>query len=141
VVPRIEGRDLLAATWTSSKWSHRAPASQTLIRCYLGGVGREHVLQEDDAGLIRRVREELRSMTGLHGEPVYTEVNRWERAMPQYTLGHVDRLESIQQSLDRYPGLVLAGAAYRGIGIPDCIRDGTEAATTVIRYFTGNRSV
>jgi len=136
VVPRVERRDLLAATWTSVKWPHRAPASQTLVRCYLGGVGREAILQEDDAALIRRVRDELRSMTGVTGEPVYAEVNRWDRGMPQYTLGHLDRLETIQRSLDRYPGLLLAGAAYRGIGIPDCIRDGTDAASGVIRLLT-----
>lgn len=140
VVPRIEGRDLLAATWTSLKWPHRAPASQTLVRCYLGGVGREAVLQEDDAALIRRVREELRDIAGVTGGPDYVEVNRWDRGMPQYTLGHLDRLETIQRSLDRYPGLVLAGAAYRGIGIPDCIRDGADAADGLIRLFTGGRS-
>jgi protoporphyrinogen/coproporphyrinogen III oxidase len=135
VVPRVEGRDLLAATWTSLKWPHRAPDSQTLVRCYLGGVGREAILQEDDRALIKRVREELRSMTGVTGEPVYAEVNRWERGMPQYTLGHLDRLDTIQRSLDRYPGLVLAGASYRGIGIPDCIRDGADAASDLIRLF------
>ena len=140
VVPRVERRDLLAATWTSLKWPHRAPQSKTLVRCYLGGVGREKILQEDDTALIRRVREELRSMTGVSGEPVHAEVNRWDRGMPQYTLGHLDRLEIIQRSLDRYPGLLLAGAAYRGIGIPDCIRDGADAARGVIRLFTGGRS-
>jgi oxygen-dependent protoporphyrinogen oxidase len=139
VVPRVERRDLLAATWTSLKWPHRAPASQTLVRCYLGGVGRDAILQEDDRALIRRVREELRSMTGVTGEPAYAEVNRWDRGMPQYTLGHLDRLDTIQRSLDRYPGLVLAGASYRGIGIPDCIRDGADAATGLIRLFTGRR--
>ena len=141
VVPRVERRDLLAATWTSLKWPHRAPASQTLVRCYLGGVGREAILQENDTTLIRRVRDELRSIAGVTGEPDYAEVNRWDRGMPQYTLGHLERLEIIQRSLDRYPGLMLAGAAYRGIGIPDCIRDGADAAGGLIRLFTGGRSV
>ncbi|HEX9743640.1 MAG TPA: protoporphyrinogen oxidase [Nitrospiraceae bacterium] len=140
VVPRVERRDLLAATWTSLKWPHRAPASHTLVRCYLGGVGREAVLQENDTALIRRVRDELRSIAGVTGEPDYAEVNRWDRGMPQYTLGHLDRLETIQRSLDRYPGLALAGAAYRGIGIPDCIRDGTDAASAVIRFLTASRA-
>jgi oxygen-dependent protoporphyrinogen oxidase len=140
VVPRVERRDLLAATWSSLKWPHRAPASQTLVRCYLGGIGRDAILQEDDRGLVRRVRDELKSMAGVTGEPAYVEVNRWHRGMPQYTLGHLDRLDSIQRSLDRYPGLVLAGAAYRGIGIPDCIRDGAEAAATVIRFLTASRA-
>lgn len=140
VVPRVERRDLLAATWTSLKWPHRAPASQTLVRCYLGGVGREAILQEDDRALVRRVREDLQRMTGVTGEPAYAEVNRWDRGMPQYTLGHLDRLDTIQRSLDRYPGLVLAGASYRGIGIPDCIRDGADAATAVIRFLTAPRA-
>ncbi len=140
VVPRVERRDLLAATWTSLKWPHRAPASQTLVRCYLGGVGREAILQEHDATLIRRVRDELRTIAGVAGEPDYAEVNRWDRGMPQYTLGHLDRLAIIQRSLDRYPGLALAGAAYRGIGIPDCIRDGADAAAAVIRYLTKARA-
>ena len=140
VVPRVERRDLLAATWTSLKWPHRAPASQTLVRCYLGGIGREAVLQEDDRALVRRVRDELKYIAGVTGEPAYAEVNRWERGMPQYTLGHLDRLEAIQRSLDRYPSLVLAGAAYRGIGIPDCIKDGSDAAASVIRFLMGTRA-
>ena len=140
VVPRVERRDLLAATWTSLKWPHRAPDSQTLVRCYLGGIGREAILQEDDRAIIRRVRDELKFIAGVTGEPVYAEVNRWDRGMPQYTLGHLDRLETIQRSLDRYPGLVLAGAAYRGIGIPDCIKDGSDAAASVIRFLMGTRA-
>jgi len=140
VVPRAEGRDLLAATWSSMKWPNRAPATRTLIRCYVGGIGRDALLKLDDGPLVRRVQEELASMTGLAAEPTYVEVNRWERAMPQYTLGHLQRLDEIQKSLGPYPGLYLAGAAYHGIGIPDCIRDGTETAAAVLRDFAaGNR--
>ncbi len=135
VVPRAEGRDLLAATWSSMKWPNRAPATRTLIRCYVGGIERDALLKLDDEPLVRRVREELASMTGLAAEPTYVEVNRWARAMPQYTLGHLQRLDEIQKSLDPYPGLYLAGAAYHGIGIPDCIRDGTETAAAVLRDF------
>ncbi len=140
VVPKAEGGDLLAATWTSSKWPHRAPASQTLIRCYVGGKGRENLLQADAETLVRRVREELHRITGITGETTYVEVNRWERAMPQYTLGHLERLELIRGSLSRYPGLALTGAGYRGIGIPDCIRDGAETAAAVIRYLAEPRA-
>jgi oxygen-dependent protoporphyrinogen oxidase len=75
-------------------------------------------------------------MTGLAGEPTYVEVNRGERAMPQYTLGHLQRLDEIQKSLGPYPGLYLAGAAHHGIGIPDCIRDGSETAAAVLRDLT-----
>jgi len=139
VVPRTEGRELIAATWTSLKWAHRAPPRQALIRCYVGGVGREAILKADDETLVRRVRAELRSMAGIASEPTYVEVNRWERGMPQYTLGHLDRLEEIKVSLRNYKGLYLTGAAYRGVGIPDCIRDGSETAAEVIRHLASRQ--
>ncbi|MFO0774216.1 MAG: protoporphyrinogen oxidase [Nitrospiraceae bacterium] len=128
VVPRGEQELLLATTWTSLKWPHRAPDDRTLVRAYMGGVGRESALAASDAELIPRVREELTRLSGLRAEPEYVEVNRWHRAMPQYTIGHVDRVAAIDTALSRYPGLVVAGAAYRGVGIPDCIRDGQERA-------------
>jgi len=134
VVPRVEGRALLAATWTSSKWAHRAPPSHALIRAYVGGVGHEAILKTDDETMVRHVREELRSMAGITAMPSSVRVHRWERGMPQYTLGHLDRLEVIQGSLSPYRGLYLTGAAYRGIGIPDCIRDGSDTAEAVVRY-------
>lgn len=133
VVPRIEGRDLLAATWTSLKWPHRAPADQILIRCYLGGVGREGLLDADDRELLARVRDELSVLCGIRAEPTYAEVNRWWKAMPQYTLGHLDRLDQLEAAVSRYPGLALTGAAYRGVGIPDCIRDGALTAAKILR--------
>lgn len=134
VVPRVEQRALLAVTWTSLKWPDRAAAPHTLVRCYLGGTGRDQAMAGDDTALIGLAREELRLLTGLNGEPWYQEVNRWERGMPQYTLGHLTRLEEVKQQLKRFDGLYLAGAGYRGIGIPDCIRDGSEAATSAVRY-------
>jgi oxygen-dependent protoporphyrinogen oxidase len=136
IVPRIEGRDLIAATWTSLKWPHRAPADRVLVRCYVGGVGREAILQSDDDLLIKRVRAELSALCGMTVEPDYVEVNRWWNAMPQYTLGHLSRLVQLDAALSRYPGLVLTGAGYRGVGIPDCIRDGKAAAGLVIRYLS-----
>ena len=139
VVPRAEGRDLIAATWTSLKWPHRASTDQLLVRCYVGGVGREAILQLDDQALVARVREELASMCGVTANPGYVEVNRWMQAMPQYTLGHLDRLNQIEGALSRYGGLVLTGAGYRGVGIPDCIRDGAIAADLVVRYLSGER--
>ncbi len=137
VVPRVEGRDLLAATWTSLKWPHRAPPDQVLIRCYVGGDGREGILRLDDHALMTRVRSELTDLCGLTAEPHFVEVNRWMKAMPQYTVGHLDRLRQTEAALSRYGGLVLTGAAYRGVGIPDCIRDGTFTAQRVVRHFSG----
>ena len=137
IVPRSEGRNLIAATWTSLKWPHRAPADRVLIRCYVGGVGREAILHLDDAGLVGRIRAELAALCGITTEPGYVEVNRWWKAMPQYTIGHLDRLTQLDAALSRYGGLVLTGAGYRGVGIPDCIRDGAVAAGRVIRYLAG----
>jgi oxygen-dependent protoporphyrinogen oxidase len=111
-----------------------------LVRCYVGGVGREAILQLDGQALVARVREELASMCGVTANPGYVEVNRWMKAMPQYTLGHLDRLNQIEGALSRYGGLVLTGAGYRGVGIPDCIRDGAVAADRVVRYLSGERS-
>ncbi len=134
VVPRIEGRDLIAATWTSQKWPHRASPNEVSVRGYLGGVGREGILAQDDEALVQCVRKELASIVGLQATPHYAEVNRWHRAMPQYTIGHLDRLAQLEAALSRFGGLDITGAAYRGVGIPDCIRDGTAAATRTLQY-------
>ncbi|MEW6542179.1 MAG: protoporphyrinogen oxidase [Nitrospirota bacterium] len=136
VVPRAERRDLIAATWTWLKWAHRAPSAQALIRCYVGGVGREDLLKADDETLVRRVREELRTIAGVTAEPKFAEVARWERAMPQYVLGHQNRLEAVQVALNPFKGLYLTGSAYRGIGIPDCIKDGADTAALILQHFT-----
>ena len=135
VVPRIEGRALLAVTWTSSKWSHRAPDEAVLLRAYVGGAGRETVLERDDDGLVGLVRAELRDMMGVTEAPVLAKVYRWPRAMPQYLVGHLERLAAIDERLARWPGLFLTGAGYRGVGIPDCIRDGLDTAERVRAYF------
>ncbi|MEX5214513.1 MAG: protoporphyrinogen oxidase [Nitrospiraceae bacterium] len=140
VVPRVEERSLLAATWTSLKWADRAPAGQALVRCYLGGIGREAGLAGSDDDLVRLSREDLADLAGIRAQPTYVEVNRWHRGMPQYTVGHLDRLNQIEVGLSRYPGLVLTGAAYRGIGIPDCIREGQVSAGRIADYLGGKRN-
>jgi len=141
IVPRTEQRHVIAATWTSLKWPYRAPADQLLVRCYVGGVGREDILQLDDDALREKVREELAAVCGIRAEPRYAEVNRWWKAMPQYTLGHLDRLAQLEVAVSRYPGLVLTGAAYRGVGIPDCIRDGSLASERIVRDLIGGTRV
>jgi len=135
VVPRIENRLSMASTWTSSKWAHRAPADSVLLRCYLGGAGREAVLERTDKELIALAQGELRAILGIDQAPVLARVYRWPRAMPHYRVGHLQQLAAIDERLDHIPGLFLAGAGYRGVGIPDCIRDGMAAAENVRRYF------
>jgi protoporphyrinogen/coproporphyrinogen III oxidase len=127
VVPRTEGSDVLACTWTSSKWEDRAPAGSVLLRVFAGRGGGGDLTTEDDGALVALAREEVR-LLGIRAEPTLVRVHRWPRGMPQYVLGHPERLERIEAALERHPGLALAGAAYRGVGIPDCIHSGEEAA-------------
>ncbi len=134
VVPRVEHRGLIAATWSSRKWARRAPSGQCLIRCYMGGRGREHFLEWDDAALTNHARRELDAMAGIHGRPFHVEVYRWPRAMPQYLCGHRDRVRRIRQRVAGYPGLYLTGAAYEGIGIPDCIRDAGDTSRALSAF-------
>lgn len=134
VVPRVENRSLIAATWSSMKWVERAPSGQCLIRCYLGGRGREHLLDLDDTELTGRACRELKSMVGIHSLPLHVEVYRWPRAMPQYTRGHRERVQRIRNRVARHPGLYVTGAAYDGIGIPDCIRDAEHTSAKLSAY-------
>jgi oxygen-dependent protoporphyrinogen oxidase len=132
VVPSVEHSDVLACTWTSSKWESRAPEGFALIRVYAGRFGGRDVTSDSDDDLVGLARAEVRQL-GIVGEPVLTRTQRWPRGMPQYILGHPERLERIDVLLQRHPGLAVAGAAYRGVGIPDCIRSGEQAANTVAR--------
>jgi oxygen-dependent protoporphyrinogen oxidase len=132
VVPRAEGRHLLAGTWGSGKWPGRAPAGQVLVRGYVGGVGRESVLEADDDGLVHLVRAEFGALAGLRGTPVHAEVHRYPAGMPQYTVGHLGRIARIRDALTACPGLAVTGAAYNGVGIPDCITDALTAAGSVL---------
>jgi oxygen-dependent protoporphyrinogen oxidase len=132
VIPRAEGRPALACTWVSSKFEHRAPAGFSLLRVFLGRAGEDEVTRQPDTVLANLARHELRSTLHVETEPLLTRIYRWPQAMPQYTLGHTNRLRTIAQRLETLPGLLLAGNAYRGVGIPDCIRSGEDAAQRVI---------
>ncbi len=132
VVARDEPLNITACTWVSSKWPHRAPSDVALLRCYLGAAGREAVVDRDDAALVDLARADLRTTMGIDAAPAFTTVARWIKAMPQYPSGHLARLDTIDEGMRALPGIALAGAGYRGIGIPDCIRQGTEAATRLI---------
>jgi oxygen-dependent protoporphyrinogen oxidase len=128
VIPRLEGSDFLACTWTSSKWEGRAPAGTALLRLYAGRFGGPDVLKREDEELVSRAREELRLTMGITAQPFLARVVRWDHAMPQYTLDHPARLRTIQSRCVGLESLYLAGASYRGVGIPDCIESGWRAA-------------
>lgn len=135
VVPRKEQRPLLASTWTSLKWPFRSQKGETLIRCYVGGRGREHFLDHNDGQLVESVQHELKSIVGITSAPTYTEVHRWVRGMPQYVLGHQTRVAKIQELLLPWPTLTISGAGLYGIGIPDCIREGNRVAHNLVQFF------
>ncbi len=132
VIPRREGRRALACTWTSTKFPHRAPQGYALLRVFVGRAGQEAQVPWDEAGLAELALEELRLTLGITAAPALQRVFRWERAMPQYNLGHPQRLQAIEAAVARYPGLALAGNGYHGIGIPDCIHSGQQAAERVL---------
>ena len=128
VVPRVAKRPVLACTFSSVKFDHRAPAGQALFRLFIGGVGRGNFESSSDEALERLAREELREVLGIGARPTLVQIDRFDRAMPQYTVGHTARTARIAGAAARLPGLALAGAVYGGVGIPDCVRSGVEAA-------------
>lgn len=127
-------------TWVSSKWPDRAPEGNVLVRAFIGRSGQEQVLAGDDASLVAIARHEIEDVLGVTGEPELTRVYRWERGMPQYNLGHLQRVETIRTECGRIPGFEIAGNMLRGVGIPDCIASGEQAAANVISTL-GDRAI
>jgi len=132
LIPRSEGKRLLAATFVHNKFPHRAPPDRALLRCFAGGARNDQVLQLSDEQILQTVREELRQILARTAEPLFTRISRWQGSMAQYGVGHLERLQRIEAHLAQLPGLALAGNAYRGIGVPDCVRSGSEAAQRVV---------
>ncbi|HZZ29231.1 MAG TPA: protoporphyrinogen oxidase [Pirellulales bacterium] len=133
VVPAIERRKILSASYSSVKFPGRAPAGKVLIRVFLGGALQPEMLTLSDDQLLTTAKEELRALLGIRGGPSLSLVFRWPASMPQYQLGHIRRLQSIRQRLEQHPGLALAGNAFEGVGIPQCIQSGEAAAESVIK--------
>lgn len=134
LVPQSEGKALTACTWSSSKLPNRAPAGTVLLRLFLGRKDTDPIFQVDDGAIVLYARKEMEATLGITAQPLFTRLLRQPRSMPQYVLGHNDRLRRIDRRLAMLPGLFLAGAAYRGIGIPNCIADGERAAEQVAAY-------
>jgi oxygen-dependent protoporphyrinogen oxidase len=127
LVPRRERRLLTACTFMGTKFPFRAPKGKTLLRCFVGGSS-----PLDDESLLRSVLEELREVIGLAGSPLFSRVYRWPRSMAQYTTGHRERIQAIEARLRQCGGVYLAGNAFDGIGIPDCIRSGRQLAQSIV---------
>jgi oxygen-dependent protoporphyrinogen oxidase len=131
LVPRSEGTRMLACTFVHNKFPHRAPQDKGILRCFLGGARDEAVLGLSDDDILETVHRELRDIVKLDARPIFSRVYRWRGAMAQYEPGHIARVRRIEKRASEIPGLALAGNAYHGIGVPDCIRSGMEAANAL----------
>lgn len=135
VIPHSEGTSITACTWTSTKWVHSSPQDKVLLRCYVGRRGDEQIVDLPDDQLIANVRTDIRNIMGLEATPLFVEITRLHQSMPQYAVGHVERTKALQAELaHNMPGVYVCGAAFDGVGLPDCIRQGREVATTVLDY-------
>jgi oxygen-dependent protoporphyrinogen oxidase len=137
LVPVVEGRSMLACTFVHRKFLGRTPPGKAVLRAFLGGMKNEALMASPDEALVATVRRELSEILGekilpLDAAPEYAQVSRWPRAMAQYAVGHQERMKRIHANVATLPGLRLAGNAYDGIGIPDCIRLGRKAAKELI---------
>jgi oxygen-dependent protoporphyrinogen oxidase len=130
VIPRSEQRRINAVTVTSSKFVHRAPEGYTLLRVFVGGSRNPRVAELDDITLLELVRDELRATIQIDSAPLWSRIYRWPHSNPQYDVGHLDRIDALEALCPE--GLYLSGSAYRGVGIPDCVRQGQAAAEKAI---------
>lgn len=139
LVPRSEGLHITACTWTSNKWLHSAPDDKVLLRCYVGHSEDQQSVLLPDEELIAAVRSDLQKVIGLQATPIFTEITRLNDSMPQYPVGHVAAIRNFRIELnEKLPGVWVTGAAFDGVGLPDCIRQGREAAELMLEYIDHN---
>jgi oxygen-dependent protoporphyrinogen oxidase len=132
-VPAIERRPILSASFSSVKYEGRAPKQHVLLRVFLGGAERPDLVEADDDLVRKIVAVELQSLLGVTGPWIICQIYRWKSAMPQYHVGHLGRLARIDARLKEHRGLHLAGNAYRGVGIPNCVQSAEQAAQAALR--------
>lgn len=134
LVPRGEGSLITASTWTSSKWLHTVPEGKRLVRCYVGRAGEESNVELPDEEITAGVRRDLKALMGLDAEPEFVEITRLRHSMPQYPVGHRQATDAFLTELaDRLPGVLAAGQPFGGVGLPDCVAQGKQAAESIVR--------
>jgi oxygen-dependent protoporphyrinogen oxidase len=134
IIPRSEKRKIMASTWTSVKFNYRAPEDYVLLRVFAGGVNNEQLVDLDDDEMLRMIQEELKDIMDVEGDPILTRIYRWEKSMPQYLVGHLEKVARIEERTNLQPGLFLTGCAYKGIGISDSVHDAEIVAEKVVDY-------
>ncbi len=132
VVPAVEGRKIVAASFSSVKFPNRAPEDHVLVRVFIGGALQSELLDQSDDELTELAHAEIAEILGISGPPLRAELVRWQEKMPQYHVGHVQLVDRIEQRVAALPGLELAGNAYRGVGIPQCVKSGDSAARRLV---------
>jgi oxygen-dependent protoporphyrinogen oxidase len=137
VVPRVERHVLMAGSWVSSKWPHRAPTGAVLLRGFVGGATDDGVLQRSDQDIADAVFSEFASLLKISGRPLLSRVYRWTRANPQHEVGHLERMAAIEARLADFPGLYVTGSGFRATGLPDCVADGRATGLQVARLRQG----
>ena len=135
VVPARERRQIIACSFSSVKYAGRAPADHELIRAFVGGALQLELYEQSDEAMERCVRQELAALLGIKAEPLFCRIHRHPKSMPQYRVGHSERVGSIKEQLAKHKGLTLAGNAYSGVGIADCIHSGESAAESLLEEF------
>jgi oxygen-dependent protoporphyrinogen oxidase len=135
VVPKSEKRPIVACTWSSTKFNHRAPEDDILVRVFIGGEGKEEVVDWADEALIQLAQAELAEIMGVKAQPAVTKIFRWSKASPQYEVGHLDRVAQMEALAGKIPGLYLSGSAFRGVGIPDCVKSALTTVDQLLDYF------
>ena len=136
VVPLVEKRRILSGSFSSVKFTHRAPEDRVVFRSFLGGACQPELLELTDHQLLDAAHEELSDLLGISGRPMHNEVVRWHGTMPQYHVGHLQKVDEIERRAAALPGFALAGNAYRGVGIPFCVRSGEAAAQRIVDGFS-----
>ena len=139
IAPQRTRRDLLGVQWCSSIYPGRAPEGAVLLRAMCGGWHRAEMLDWDDDRLIHSARAELQQSMGISAAPFFQEIIRWDRAIPQYHVGHLERVAWLEERIRKHPGLFLAGNAYRGVSLNDCVEQGGEVAKKVSAYLQATR--
>lgn len=137
LVPAVAQRQIMASTWSSTKWPGRAPDGYALIRAFVGGPHNGALVELEDDAMVAMVRQELGAIMGITAEPEFGRVYRWPKGMPQYTVGHLDRLAAIERRLKEHPGLYLCGASYRGVGMGDCMNSAEQAVAQALALVLG----
>ena len=130
VIPRSEDRSINAVTFSSIKFDHRAPNGEVLLRVFFGGSRSPQTMDLSDTQVLSVVRSELKALLDIDAKPIFHRIYRWHRANPQYDVGHLDQIASIEKNLPT--GLYVTGSPYRGIGLPDCVHQGRQTASKIL---------